>query len=208
MQASNFYIYEHIRPDTGIVFYVGKGKGDRCNSLRRNVYWKRIVEKAQGFNVRKIVENVNEELAFLAEQERIDQLKRIGFNLCNATNGGEGVSGYKHTEITKCMLSITMKTTMKTYAKVLSEKQMGENNSAKKEGVGDKISKALTGRKLSKETKNKIGRPRGSNPKARKITHEGKTFDCVRDLADYLGIKYRTVLTRLRNNKPLQAAAA
>lgn len=207
MQANNFYIYEHIRPDTNQVFYVGKGCGNRCNSLRRNVHWKRIVAKAGGFTVRKIVENIDEELAFLAEQERIDQLKRLSFNLCNATNGGEGVSGYKHTQNTKKILSIAMKNTMKTYAKVLSQKQMGNNNSAKKEGVGNKISKALTGRKLSAKTKAKIGQPRGKNAKARKITYFGKTFDCIKDLSDFLGINYRTVLTRLRNNKPLEAAS-
>lgn len=203
-----FYLYEHIRPDTGVVFYVGKGKGNRCNSLRRNKHWKRIVEKANGFNVCKVAENIDEELALLAEQERIDQLKRIGVKLCNATNGGEGVSGYKHTQNTKQILSVAMKNTMKTYAKVLSQKQMGENNTAKKEGVGDKISKALTGRKLSAETKAKISQPRSKNSKARKIMHNGIEFGCIKDLADFLGIKYRTVLTRLRNNKPLQDAVA
>jgi|688.fasta_scaffold823794_2 hypothetical protein len=207
MQLSNFYIYEHIRPDTNQVFYVGKGKGNRCNSLRRNIYWKRIVAKAGGFNVRKIVENIDEELAFLAEQERIDQIKRLGYVLCNATNGGEGVSGYKHTDKTKAALSIVMKNTMQTYAKVLSQKQMGENNSAKKKGVGEKISKALIGRKLPEETKKKISQPRAKNPKARIVEYNGQVFGCIKDLADYLGINYRTVLSRMRYNIPLEAAS-
>ena len=86
-----FYVYEHIRPDTIAVFYVGKGSGWRSGvTQHRNPYWARIVAKAGGFNVRKIVENVDEELAFLAEQERIDQLKRLGVKLCNLTDGGEG----------------------------------------------------------------------------------------------------------------------
>jgi len=88
-----FYVYEHIRPDTGMVFYVGKGSGWRSGATQhRNSYWSRIVAKAGGFNVRKIVENVDEELAFLAEQERIDQLKRLGVKLSNLTDGGEGAS--------------------------------------------------------------------------------------------------------------------
>jgi hypothetical protein len=47
-----FYTYEHIRPDTGAIFYVGKGKGSRCTEKgKRNNYWKRIVRKAGGFEV-------------------------------------------------------------------------------------------------------------------------------------------------------------
>jgi hypothetical protein len=89
-----FYVYEHIRPDTNAVFYVGKGKGSRINSLSdRNRYWNHIVAKVGSFDVCKIVENEDEELVFLAEQERIDQLKKIGIKLCNITNGGEGSSG-------------------------------------------------------------------------------------------------------------------
>ena len=86
-----FYVYEHIRPDTGAIFYVGKGSGWRSGITQyRNIYWKNVVSKAGGFIVRKIVENIDEELAFLAEQERIDQLKRFDIKLTNLTDGGEG----------------------------------------------------------------------------------------------------------------------
>jgi hypothetical protein len=88
-----FYVYEHTRNDTGLVFYVGKGSGWRSGTTQhRNQYWKNVVAKANGFNVCKIVKNVDEELAFLAEQERIDQLKRLGIKLTNLTEGGEGSS--------------------------------------------------------------------------------------------------------------------
>jgi hypothetical protein len=89
-----FYVYEHTRPDNGVVFYVGKGKGSRLNSMHdRNRHWNNIVAKVGSFKAIKIVENEDEELVFLAEQERIDQLRRIGVKLCNVTNGGEGTSG-------------------------------------------------------------------------------------------------------------------
>jgi hypothetical protein len=88
-----FYVYEHIRPDTGAIFYVGKGCKNRCNETHnRNGYWNNVVNKSNGFSVRKIVENVDKELAFLVEMERINQLKRLGFKLANLTNGGEGSS--------------------------------------------------------------------------------------------------------------------
>ena len=85
-----FYVYEHIRKDTNIPFYVGKGKDYRANSKQnRNIYWKRVVEKA-GYTINYLAKDIDEELAYLCEQERIDQLKRLGYKLANLTVGGEG----------------------------------------------------------------------------------------------------------------------
>ena len=102
---NNYYVYEHIRPDTNQVFYVGKGKGKRASNKERNKHWHNIVNKAGGFTYRKIVENVDEELAFLAEQERIDQLKKLGIKLCNLTDGGEGSSGAVRSKESKDKIS-------------------------------------------------------------------------------------------------------
>ena len=214
-----FYVYEHIRLDTNTVFYVGKGKGRRClEARRRNQHWKRVVAKAGGFDVRVVVDKIDKELAFLAEQELIAKLKLQGVPLVNLTDGGEGVSGYRHTNKSKAILSATMTCTMGTYKNVLRERQLGENNSAKKEGVGAKISKALTGRKLSEETKRKISQPRGKNPKAIKVSLDGKQFSCIKDMAEVIGIPYTTLVNRMRKMKkydwttenlaPLQAASA
>jgi len=93
----NFYIYQHRKTDTNEIFYVGKGKGTRLNQSKgRNQYWHRVVAK-HGFVAEKIADHLNEELAFLAEMECIDIYRRRGIQLVNHTNGGEGVSGYKHT---------------------------------------------------------------------------------------------------------------
>ena len=67
--------------------------------------------------------------------------------------------GKKHSEEYKQKMSkscIGKNKHSEEWKKKRSIAQMGENNSAKKVGVGKKISKALTGRKLSKETKRKI----------------------------------------------------
>ena len=101
----NCYLYEHCRKDTGAVFYVGKGKGSRANRTSgRNNYWRNVVAKAGGFSTRFIVKNIDEELAFLAEVERIDQYHRIGVRLCNITTGGEGASGRVMSETLKDQL--------------------------------------------------------------------------------------------------------
>ena len=58
-----FYVYEHVRNDTGQVFYVGKGSGRRAYySSGRNKHWHRIVNK-HGFSVTILAREICEELA-------------------------------------------------------------------------------------------------------------------------------------------------
>lgn len=98
---NRFYVYEHLRSDTGAVFYVGKGTGKRCtvrSHHHRNEFWQRTERKAGGFCVRMVASNVDEELAFLIEQERISQLRMVGVRLCNLTDGGDGTSGWVKTK--------------------------------------------------------------------------------------------------------------
>jgi len=93
-----YYIYTHIRNDVNEPFYVGKGKGKRCDSKKgRNEYWHRVADK-HGYQIKIVADNLDEELAFLAEAECIDLYKRLGYKLVNMTDGGEGASGYQHTE--------------------------------------------------------------------------------------------------------------
>lgn len=85
-----FYVYEHIRHDTGAVFYVGKGKGERAwDEQKRNPYWRRVVSR-HGYDARIVVAGLDEELALLAEVELIDKQTRLGARLTNLTAGGEG----------------------------------------------------------------------------------------------------------------------
>ena len=105
-----YYAHEHTKIGSNIPFYVGKGKLKRAYSLfGRNKYWQRIVNKYNGFEVKFLVKDVTEELAFLVEEERIDQLKRLNIKLCNLTNGGEGPSGHKFTKETLQKLSAFQK---------------------------------------------------------------------------------------------------
>jgi hypothetical protein len=95
-----FYVYEHLRSDTGTIFYVGKGTRKRCtvrSNYHRNEFWQRTERKAGGFRVRMIASDVDEELAFLVEKERISQLRAIGVRLCNLTDGGDGTAGWVKT---------------------------------------------------------------------------------------------------------------
>jgi hypothetical protein len=103
---ATYYVYEHYKPSSNIPFYVGKGKLKRAYSIfGRNKYWQRIVKKYKGFEVKFIAKDIDEELAFLVEEERINQLQRLNIKLCNLSNGGEGPSGHKHTKETLLKLS-------------------------------------------------------------------------------------------------------
>lgn len=94
-----FYVYVHRKNTDGSVFYVGKGKDCRAWAKHgRNVYWKRIVAK-HGFTVHIIVNKINEICALSIECALIKFYGRN--NLCNLTDGGEGVSGLRHSEETK-----------------------------------------------------------------------------------------------------------
>lgn len=170
-----FYVYEHIRNDTAQVFYVGKGHGGRCHSKTgRNSHWHRIVNIG-GFSVRKVVEDVEEDLAFLVEIERIDQLKRMGVRLCNQTDGGEGASGAKRSAETLAKMSawqIGRKLPAETRAKLSAAHtgrkfppEYGERISARQSG--DK--NHMFGKRTTSETKDKISRALAGIPKPQKI---------------------------------------
>lgn len=91
-------MYCHIRLDINEVFYIGKGAPRRVNEKRgRSAYWNNIVNKAGGFVSSVIAKCYCEKDALEFEKKIIAKLREQGTKLCNITNGGEGVSGYKHT---------------------------------------------------------------------------------------------------------------
>lgn len=96
-----FYTYFHTRNDTNAVFYVGKGYGDRAHSVKnRNKHWRHIVAK-HGRTVHIAAQWSAESEALQHEKFLILCFKDLHIPLCNMTDGGEGVSGLKHTIETK-----------------------------------------------------------------------------------------------------------
>lgn len=129
-----FYIYAHYRNDTGEVFYVGKGEGNRHKSKQgRNPYWENIV-KAHGYKVEILQYFDTEDEAFQAEQDLIAELGRKDLGqglLVNMSDGGEGASGAVRTPEQRQRYSET--TWMRTEAGKASIR--GELNPAKREDV-------------------------------------------------------------------------
>jgi hypothetical protein len=85
-----YYTYAHIRPDTGVIFNVGKGKEKRAYSkYDRNLHWHNVVKKNDGkFEVRILNWFNNEDDAYAAEIWQIAELAPLG-HLVNKTPGGD-----------------------------------------------------------------------------------------------------------------------
>lgn len=96
-KEARFYVYAHIRRDSGRIFYIGKGCGRRAYAAYgRSEHWNRIVAK-HGHVVKIIKSGLSEDEAFTIERDLIARRD----DLCNATDGGEGVVGYAHTDEAK-----------------------------------------------------------------------------------------------------------
>lgn len=113
---SDFFTYRLVRSDTGLPFYIGKGCGRRdraheenaknhrkdcnhrvCNTIRK--LWReghRVIRE-------RIAENITEASAFALEKFYVSLGAVYGWDLCNHTDGGEGVSGYRWTEEQRAM---------------------------------------------------------------------------------------------------------
>lgn len=105
-----YYTYLHCKPD-GTPFYVGKGSGNRSHDLvnNRNIHHSNIVAKYGSNNIQIFVfTRESENDAFLDEICQIEQLRRDGYDLCNITDGGEGISCMRHSDETKKKISSSM----------------------------------------------------------------------------------------------------
>jgi hypothetical protein len=96
--TDHFAVYEHIRTDTGAVFYVGKGTPSRVRHLDRsyNKHHAHIRAKLQKMGleieVRILWANLPNESSIALEKMRIAYLRAIGVDLVNLTEGGDGLS--------------------------------------------------------------------------------------------------------------------
>jgi hypothetical protein len=99
---NKYYVYVFLRKDRYTPYYVGKGSRDRDTSLCRTTHKPKDRER-----IVRVKEGLTEEDAFQLERTLIKfwGRKDQGGILYNLTDGGEGVSGHKHTEETKRKIS-------------------------------------------------------------------------------------------------------
>ena len=177
-----FYTYELIDSRTNLVFYIGKGSNNRMyvhynaiinnNKITNNKLENKIrsIYKNNGYIIYNKIEALNEQDAFDTEIELIKFYRNQNLDLCNLTDGGEGISGhtFKHSKETKEKISLRLKGKEKT------EEHINELKKAKKDNINntkywknkkfdnkhkEKLSISAKNRqKMSDETKQKISK--------------------------------------------------
>lgn len=171
----DYYVYLHRRATDGKVFYVGKGHGRRAfdKNNGRSKWWKSIVKK-YGYNVEIYLNGLQEWYAIELEKELIAYYGRE--NICNMTDGGEGMSGWTPSEETikkRTSKTIGQKRTEET-KKRMSEAKKGYKPSKETlikmsqcrigfkhtEEAKKKVSIAVRNRKVSEETRKKMSEAR------------------------------------------------
>jgi hypothetical protein len=112
-----FYTYVLINSLNNTPIYVGKGFGYRAerhlqiikNCRHYNLYLQRKVLKIWKNNGKVFVTKFytkSEQEAFDIEVTLIEYAKKLGYELCNLTNGGEGISGYRASKKIRKKLSV------------------------------------------------------------------------------------------------------
>lgn len=170
-----FYVYKHTWENTNYV-YIGKGKGIRLNSNNRNFFWKNIVAK-HGEPKREIIKgNMSEDDAFLFEIETISKYRKY-MKVVNMTNGGEGISGLKHSAKSKEKIRLSL------------------SNRYCKQETREKLRVLATGRVVTQDIRDKISHIRADKNMYTFYVNGVAEDGTTREIAK----KYNVLLAGLRN---------
>lgn len=129
---NDYYVYAHKKKNDGSIFYIGKGRGERCFIKHgRNKHWNNIVNK-YGYSIEILKSCINEYDALILETEFISRMKKQGVKLCNQTNGGDGLKGVSISEImrNKFRMAKLGKKQKPEHAKKSAMARIGKKNSA------------------------------------------------------------------------------
>lgn len=81
---TDFYVYEWFIKETGEIFYVGKGRGDRYKEYHERAYEAEKIRKLYNTDVRFVAKNLTEEQALEIESEEMTRiLNETNYRLTN-----------------------------------------------------------------------------------------------------------------------------
>lgn len=155
-----FYVYQHRRNDTGEVFYVGKGSGNRAWDDQKIRYQNRIWKGCakHGYTVEIVCDGLDEKHALDLEAMLIQfhGRKNLGTGqLANLTNGGEGGYGAVRSQETKDKISRAHrgKTLSPEHVEKMRVANLGKKHT---ESAKEKCRAAMLGRAFSDEHRSKL----------------------------------------------------
>jgi hypothetical protein len=210
----DYYVYTHSLAGQP-PFYVGKGNAKRIKRIPRenNPHHCNIIAKYGKENI--IVRTMlcrSESHALDLEIKLIAALRAGGVKLVNVTNGGDGMSGHKHSEETRAKLSEAArnrseetrakiskantgrKHTEETKAK-MSEVHKNMSDETKVE-ISAKLSACKIGNVVSEETKAKISKANKGRPKSEGT--KAKMSEAAKTMTD----EHKAKMKIARNNRP------
>lgn len=180
-----FYVYRHIRSDTNLPFYVGKGQKTRAWSTKgRTTYW--LNNAKYGYRV-EIVSNFKDESDALEFEKKLILLyKSFGFCKANLADGGKGTSGFKLSKETKD----------KIRCKLLGTRLSEEHKS--------KLKLKRAGRTPTLGIKREIKSNLKTKYSCQKYEYETPRgiFKVSKDAAECFKVSYHTIIRWCKENKP------
>jgi len=158
VKSAKFYVYVIFRPN-GEPCYVGKGQGKRCLEHftargSHNPYLARIVKKHGGsLPLVKVQEGLAEIAAHEVEVALISAIGRWenGGPLANMTDGGEGISGLKHSAEARAKMSAYHRANPPS-AETQAKSGLARRGRVVSPETGARISRANTGKTGSRHT--------------------------------------------------------
>lgn len=210
-----YYVYLYYIIETKEVFYVGKGKGNRSTTGKRNKFCEDM-KSTHNWSCKIVESSLTEREAFEREMFYISEYSKLG-RLTNQTLGGEGASGFAHTSKSKEALSKSSKKLWEDkkfrdnqiwhrkngvyqsaeFKEKISQLTKGENNGNYQNRWTDEMKHSLS-QKLIKE-----GNRKGTNnSRATKIrcVETGEIFDYIRLACEKYDIKSQASITIALNN--------
>jgi len=182
-----YYVYLHIKADTGEPFYIGKGKKYRAyTDSKRSQIWNNYKNK-YGFDVILLEKNLTEEEAFKKEIYWINRIGRLKLNnglLINLTDGGEGSSG-----------RIPWNKGLKDIFSEQVRKKISETHKGNTYKRGKKSSKETIEKMIN--TKQELGQFKPFNTRSVINTKTREIFKTVEEAAKSIGIKRTTLNAKL-----------
>lgn len=192
-----FYVYQWTRPDTGVVFYIGKGSFVRdIQTKKHNAIVTRIVAKLEKIGMKpevaRIRDGLTEDEAFEVERLEIAKHGRINNGtgtLANMTDGGEGTTGVVRSALTRARLSASLKGNQNSFGRVVQAETRAKIGLTK---IGNQY---FLGKKHSKEARSKIAD--GARGNKNMLGRERSAETCAKLSAALTGKKL-SVETRLK----------